>query len=165
MKLKFFDNVMPKDIQHIFARPWEATQNDIDTFCLDRMTVRELENLIIGNYAQYYGYTIMDGDGVPVAIFGAQKQLGEPNVWWTWFFASDAFPKHWRNITDLVRRTIEKDCKTEGVKELRAYSPASSRAARIWFANLGFQKSQDVVIHDGSGQNLFVYKRKFQVGV
>jgi len=154
--------VTVQDVDEVFGNPWDATHKDMVAFSFDEMSVEERRDVIMSIYAKEYGLAIHAENGKVIAITGACRENDIPNTWWTWFFATPDFVPHARNVTDIVNQILTTCAKAEKAVEVRAYSPADSRQAILWFKKLGFYKGEEVVINGKDDVKLNIFKRSFK---
>lgn len=157
--------VTDEDIIYVLSNPWDATQRDLDANEVHKLSKQEILQRYGKDYSTYIGLAIFDADKPDkvLAILGAYPEEGEPNVWWTWFFAPKDFPMFWREVTDFTRAIIEMEAMLRGATEVRAYSPAGELPeGKAWFRRLGFHKAQDFVIPMNSGYNIYMFQRFFR---
>ena len=154
--------VTAEDVDAVFDNPWTITQQDMEAFSFDEMSRETRREVIVGTYAKDYGLAIKDENGKVIAITGACKEYDLPKTWWTWFFATPDFVPHARNVTDIVNTILTSCAEKEGALEVRAYSPANTREAIVWFKRLGFHKGAEVVINGKDDVKLNIFKRSFK---
>ena len=148
-----------RDVDEVFSNPWEATQKDMDVFGFSDMSEEERRYTIVDLYAKEYGLAIRDNSGKMIAITGACRENDIPETWWTWFFATPNFLSHAKDVTGIIANMVNEYAEKEGAREVRAYSPADSKEAILWFRRLGFQKSESININDAK---LNIFKRSFK---
>ncbi len=79
---------------------------------------------------------IVDDDGKPVCVFGANNGSSGMR---TWFLASSSFPHHAHAVTRMLRRLLIEQSKEHNVRKIVTTSASDHPMAKNWFRLLGYR--------------------------
>lgn len=146
-------------VDHITENLWERGREELALIGVPP----EMMAPLIDTYRQSNQPTMAVWiDGVPVFMAGLVST--GPAMMCTWFQATEAFTRHARLITTLLRRRLEYEAEQRGLSEIEIHSPCVHPKSGKWFGLLGFDLDVNYYLPSNGGARLYRFVRRFSKG-